>query len=98
MRYQKKDEEYLIKSHKGKNQPISRVQAYRVLQDAAKELGLSEVGTHTMRKTFGYWHYQKFHDIALLQDMFNHSSPSITLRYIGMNDDMKDQAMKDFFL
>ena len=98
MRYQKKDEEYLIKSHKGKNQPISRVQAYRVLQDAAKELGLSEVGTHTMRKTFGYWHYQRFHDIALLQDMFNHSSTSITLRYIGMNDDMKDQAMKDFFL
>ena len=89
---------YLIKSRKGSNNPISRVQAYRVLNEVADSIGLDEVGTHTMRKTFGYWHYQQFHDVALLQDIFNHSSPSITLRYIGMNDDMKDKTMEDFFL
>lgn len=93
-----KDKEYLIQSRKGVNRPISRVQAYRVLNETADSIGLEEVGTHTMRKTFGYFHYQKFHDIALLQDIFNHSSQVITMRYIGMNDDMKDQAMKDFFL
>jgi integrase len=93
-----KDGDYLIRSNKGVNRPVSRVQAYRVLRDAADSIGLEEIGTHTMRKTFGYWHYQQFHDVALLQDMFNHSSPGITLRYIGINDDMKDQAMKKFFL
>ena len=78
--------------------PISRVQAYRVLNDAARELKLDEIGTHTMRKTFGYWHYKQHKDIAILQDIFNHSAPSITLKYIGINDDVKDNTLKDFFL
>ena len=51
-----------------------------------------------MRKTFGYHFYQKTHDVALLQQMFNHSAPSITLRYIGINQDIMDQAMDDFSL
>ncbi len=51
-----------------------------------------------MRKTFGYWHYQQFKDVAILQDIFNHSAPSITLRYIGITDDNKDETIKDFFL
>ena len=77
---------------------ISRIQAYRVLNEAASAVGIKEVGTHTMRKTFGYHHYQQFHDVALLQDLFNHSAPSITLRYIGINQDMKDDSMREFFL
>lgn len=92
------DEEYLIQSRKGDNKPISRVQAYRVLNDVANQIGLEEVGTHTMRKTFGYWHYKKNKDVAILQDIFNHSAPSITLRYIGITDDMKDDSLKDFDL
>lgn len=90
--------DYLIQSRKGHNKPISRIQAYRALNDVAKDIGLEEIGTHTMRKTFGYWQYQQFHDVAMLQDMFNHSAPSITLRYIGITDENKDKAMQDFFL
>ena len=90
--------DYIVASRKGDNRPISRVQAYRVLNDVAQELNLSEIGTHTMRKTFGYWHYRQFKDVALLQDIFNHSAPSVTLRYIGINDDTKDNTLKDFFL
>ncbi|WP_132013553.1 site-specific integrase [Hydrogenispora ethanolica] len=89
---------YLFISQKGENKPISRVQAYRILNDAAASLGLSEIGTHTLRKTFGYWHYQKHNDVALLQKLFNHSAPSVTLRYIGIDQDMMDESMKDFFL
>ena len=92
------DEDFLIQSRKGDNQPISRVQAYRVLNETAKQIGLDEIGTHTMRKTFGYHHYQTNKDIAILQEIFNHSSPSITLRYIGITDDMKDQSLKGFDL
>ena len=90
--------DYIVVSRKGDNRPISRVQAYRILNDVARELNLAEIGTHTMRKTFGYWHYRQFKDVALLQDIFNHSAPSVTLRYIGINDDTKDNTLKDFFL
>lgn len=92
------NEEYLFQSRKGINRPISRVQAYRVLNKAANKVGISEVGTHTLRKTFGYWHYQIYKDIAILQDIFNHSAPSITLRYIGINQDIKDKTIEDFYL
>ena len=92
------DEDFLIRSRKGDNQPITRIQAYRVLNETAKQIGLDEVGTHTMRKTFGYHHYQTNKDIAILQEIFNHSAPSITLRYIGITDDMKDQSLKGFDL
>jgi integrase len=88
----------LIASRKGKNQPITRVQAYRILNDTAAWLNLSEIGTHTMRKTFGYWHYKQHKDIAILQDIFNHSAPSITLKYIGITQDAKDSTPQDFFL
>ena len=92
------DEEYLIQSRKGDNKPISRIQAYRVLNEVAEQIGIEEVGTHTMRKTFGYHHYKQNKDVVILQDIFNHSAPSITLRYIGINDDMKDNTLKDFDL
>ena len=51
-----------------------------------------------MRKTFGYHHYKKFKDIALLQEIFNHSSPSITLNYIGINQDEIDVTYRNFSL
>lgn len=90
------DWEYLFQSQKGG--AISRVQAYRVLKKAAQKVGLEKMGTHTLRKTFGYHHYQRNKDISLLQKMFNHSSPSITKRYIGLDQEEQDEAMKDFFL
>jgi integrase len=93
-----KDWEYLFQSQKGHNKPISRVQAYRVLRKAAEELGIDNVGTHTLRKTFGYHHYLKNRDIALLQDLFNHSSPSLTLNYIGIDEDMMDKSIEEFYL
>lgn len=74
--------EFLFKSRKGINKPISTTQAYRIIVEAGNKIGISELGTHSMRKTFGYHHYQQYKDIALLQSIFNHSSPSITLRYI----------------
>lgn len=88
-----KDYEYLFKSRKGINKPISRECAYRILKNAAKAFGIDCIGTHTLRKTFGYHLYQQTHDIVAIQQILNHSSPSITLRYIGVNQDMKDMVM-----
>ena len=92
------DEEYLFQSRKGENIPVTRVQAYRILNRAARKVGLSEIGTHTLRKTFGYHFYNKTKDMALLQEIFNHSAPSVTLRYIGINQDIMDKAVEEFCL
>ncbi len=97
-RYRLSDDSYLITSRKGKNQPITRVQAYRVLNECAAALGIESVGTHTMRKTFGYWYYKKTGNIEYLQYIFNHSSPGITLRYIGITQDRIDETLVDFWL
>jgi len=91
------DEEYLFQSRKGENNPISRVQAYRILNSTGAKVGLKEIGTHTLKKTFGYWHYKQNKDVALLQQIFNHSAPSVTLRYIGINEDIKDNSIENFY-
>ena len=92
------DEEPLFKSQKGINQPICAIRAWGILKEAGNKCGLTEIGTHTLRKTFGYHFYQQYKDVALLQDIFNHSSPSVTLRYIGINADMIDTAISKFNL
>jgi integrase len=91
------DGDYLFPSRKG-DKPISRVQAYRILNNVASKVGLEEIGTHTLRKTFGYHFYKKTHDVAMLQEIFNHSAPSVTKRYIGISQDEIDQAIDDFSL
>jgi integrase len=90
------DDEYIIKSREGENKPLSRGQIYNILRSVARKVGLKEIGCHTLRKTFGYHFYQRYKDVAMLQDLFNHSSPAVTLRYIGINDDIKDKAMSNF--
>lgn len=78
---------------------LERFAAYHIIVDACKEAGLEEkVGTHTMRKTFGYHHYKKFKDVAMLQKIFNHSSPQVTLRYIGIEQDQIDESYANFIL
>lgn len=92
----KDDSEYIFISRQGKNKPIGRSMAYKILRKAANEFKLKDIGTHTLRKTFGYHFYQQTKDVAMLQEIFNHSSPDITLRYIGVNQDSMDKAMSKF--
>ncbi len=84
--------DYLFKSRKG-NGPISRVQAWRILSEAAETVGIIEsIGTHTLRKTFGYWAFNSGVDITIIQKLLNHSSPGITLAYIGITQDELDDV------
>ncbi|WP_404406269.1 tyrosine-type recombinase/integrase [Jeotgalibacillus malaysiensis] len=78
-------DEFLFHSPKSGG-PISRQQAYRVIHNAARQIGIDDqIGTHTIRKTFGYHAYIKGIAISLIQKRYNHSSPSETLRYIGFD-------------
>ncbi|MCF8011633.1 MAG: site-specific integrase [Clostridiales bacterium] len=82
----------LFLSRKG-SAPISRQHAHRILNEAAASVGIKDrIGTHTLRKTFGYHAYKKGYDITLLQKLFNHTAPSITLRYIGITQDELDDV------
>ena len=90
--------EWLFPSRKGDG-PITRVQAYRQLNKAAQMVDMPDgIGTHTLRKTFGYWHYKQFRDIAELQNILNHAHPQITLRYIGITDEQIESNLKTFRL
>lgn len=94
----KAPEEWLFASKRG-TRPISRIQAYRIITEACLKAEIAvNVGTHTLRKTFGYHFYQQQKDIALLQTIFNHSTPSVTLRYIGINQDIIDKSLQSFGL
>ncbi|HEY8889195.1 MAG TPA: tyrosine-type recombinase/integrase [Clostridium sp.] len=94
---------YVFQSRKGENMPITRQRAYRILNNAAEIVGLveknekgviisGEIGTHTLRKTFGYHAYQNGSSLELLMDIFNHSSKSQTLRYIGITEEQKKEV------
>lgn len=89
--------EYLFRSREGANRPITRARAYGILRDAASEVGLESIGTHSLRKTLGYWVYKDTKDVAGLQKLFNHSSPEETLRYIGIEQDNVDELIKNAY-
>lgn len=91
----KKDYEYLFRSPRGANKPITRQQAYNVLSHAGNHFGLESMGTHTLRKTFGYHLYKQTNDAALVMDILNHSDIHYTLRYIGVNQDCKNKAYNE---
>lgn len=78
---------------------ISRQQAYDIINGAARAVGIKEaIGTHTLRKTFGYHAYKAGHDITRIQQLLNHSAPSVTLRYIGITKDELDKVYIDLNL
>ena len=84
-----KPTDFLFKSKKN-DLPITRQQAYRIINGAAKEIGLEEnIGMHTLRKTFGYHAYRKGIAISILMEIFHHSTHSETLNYIGINKQEK---------
>ena len=78
---------------------MGRVMAYKIINTACRKAGLDiAVGTHTMRKTFGYHHYKQYKDVAMLQMIFNHTNPKLTLRYIGISQDEIEESYKNFYL
>lgn len=89
-------EEYLFPSREGGAIQVGTFR--KVLKEAAAACGLKQnIGTHTCRKTWG-WHQYKYNsekanlDITMLQRAFGHSSPEVTLRYLGITDE-EDKAL-----
>ncbi|MBC1453231.1 site-specific integrase [Listeria welshimeri] len=91
---------YLFTSRKKKagERPLTRQQGWHIISEAGKKGGLENLGTHSMRKTFGYHLYKNGVGLELIQVLLNHSSPKITLRYIGIEQEDKDQAVSSLGL
>lgn len=85
------NDEPLFRSQKG-GKAISRQHAHYILNRAAKTVGIMDrIGTHSLRKTFGYFAYKQGIDLAMIQKILNHSSQTETLRYIGITQEQIDE-------
>ena len=83
--------DYIFKSRKGINKPITTTQAHRIYKNIGEIFNLKNFNSHSIRKTFCYKIYQKNKDINLIMAIMNHSSTAVTLRYIGItNNDIDD--------
>jgi len=84
--------EPLFPSQRG-GRPLTRQAAWRILSEAAKAVGITEpIGTHTMRKSWGYHARKAGIDLTIIQDVLNHSDPAVTYRYLGIDRDDRDHA------
>ena len=73
------------------DRPLCRSQAYRIIKNACHQLRLPDnISCHSLRKTFGYQALQAGVTPAILMLIYNHSSFQVTKRYLGIDQDDKD--------
>lgn len=82
---------YLFPSRVG-NDSITVGALRKIVKEIANEAGIEQnIGSHSLRKTFGFWVWHEANDknkaLVILQNIFNHSSQTTTMRYIGLMDD-----------
>lgn len=88
-------DEYLFKSREGDSY-ITAKSLWKIIVNATNDAGIEgNFGTHSLRKTFGYWAWHNAEDknkaLVILQKIFNHSDTATTAKYIGItNDEMSD--------
>lgn len=87
---------WLFESRKMTGNPLSRYQAYRIIRQAAEASGLDQtISCHSLRKTFGYHAWKQGTPPALLMTIYNHSTYQITKRYLGIEQDDKDNVYRN---
>lgn len=94
--------DFVFKSRKGKGAVTER-SVWKIIVDAADEAGIEyNVGTHSLRKTFGYhiWHdaEDKEKALVMLMAIFNHSSIATTKKYIGIMNEEIESVFNDLNL
>jgi len=82
------DDDYLFQSRRGHQKPLTIMTVNRMIKEWCKTINLEgNYGAHSLRKTFGYIQRTKFGvGFELICKRFNHSSPSVTMRYLGIED------------
>lgn len=86
---------YLFKSRKGKNYPLTTYAVTGYVKRWAESINLKgNYGAHTLRKTWTY-HQRKTFGVSweVLAKRLNHSSPSITRRYLGIQEEEVEEIL-----
>lgn len=85
---------YLFASQKGRG-PLTLQAVNAMIKRWAKAINLREnYGAHTLRKTFGYIQRTKFGvGFEVLAKRYNHSSPAVTMRYLGITPDEVNECL-----
>lgn len=83
-------DDYIFASRKG-GEPILVSTLWKIVKNTAEEAGIKKnIGSHSLRKTWGYWCWHNSPDkqkaLVVLQKCFNHSSTLVTMKYIGLMD------------
>lgn len=81
--------DYIFVSRKKDSESIEESSIWRIIKQTAVRAGIKQnIGSHSLRKTFGFWIWHnaedKNHALCVLQMIFNHSSPATTAKYIGI--------------
>lgn len=89
------DQDYLFGSYGQGDVHISRIQAFRIIKQAAEACGIEGViSCHSLRKTFGYHAWKQGVQPVMLMNIYNHSSFQVTMRYLGIEQDDRDRIFQ----
>lgn len=69
-----------------------------ILKRIAEKFDLPDIGTHSLRKTWGYQARKAGIDLSIIHKKLGHRTPGITKRYIGITDDEVHQVERKFCL
>ena len=79
--------------------PINRRSVSRVFEKVGRKVAPKvALGTHSMRKTRGYAMHKAGRSIESIAKVLNHSSPVVTMRYIGLVQQDIDKSYTKFEL
>lgn len=86
--YKPQDSDYLFKSRKGNNKPITIQHVNYLVKKWTRAINLKgNFGAHSLRKTFGYIQRKEFSiGFDVIARRYNHSNPAVTMRYLGIED------------
>ena len=75
--------------------PVTERNIQKQLKECVEWLGIDgSIGTHSFRKYFGTSIYEdNNHDIRLVQELMQHSSPAITSRYLSVSSASVETAL-----
>jgi integrase len=90
--YKPTDGIYVFNTRKLPYGHLDRKSAYKVVSGIFKEFGITSIGTHSLRKTFGYHLHKKGVPLGTIMTLLNHSNERTTMRYLGVNQDSMDEA------
>ncbi|GAB6037692.1 tyrosine-type recombinase/integrase [Fundidesulfovibrio butyratiphilus] len=90
-----KEEHYLFKSRKGKNYPITTYAVTMMVKRWALEINVKgNYGAHSLRKTWCYIQRKQYGvSWEILSRRLNHSSPSVTRRYLGIQAEEVEEIL-----